>query len=390
MAKVRLGNEVLLSKMLDLLKGRKVGLITNYTGVNSQFVSTVELFHKHPEINLVALYGPEHGIRGEAQAGEKVTSYIDPETGLTVHSLYGETKKPTTEMLQGIDTLVFDIQDVGVRYYTYTSTLAYTMEKAAELGLEYIVLDRPNLVRGDIVDGHILQSEFSSFIGLYPIPIRYGLTIGELAMLFNVEFGIGAKLTVVPMEGWQRSMWGDETGLPWLAPSMGIPTPETAILYTGICFVEGTNLSEGRGTTQPFHLFGAPWVNGQELAAELNGLRLPGVHFRPTYFKPTTSKHQGVLCQGVQVHLLDRDLFKGSVVGLEILRVLKQLYPDQFEWFTFTKDGILKYFIDLLWGTDEVRKRLDAGVSVHDLHEQWEQELAAFEATRQKYLLYDK
>lgn len=383
-----LGNEVLTRSMLDLIRGQRVGLITNYTGVNSRFTSTIEVFHQHPEINLVALFGPEHGIRGEAQAGEKVTSYTDPETGLAVHSLYGETKKPTDAMMEGIDTLVYDIQDVGVRYYTYISTMCYAMEKAAEKGLKFIVLDRPNLVRGDVVDGNLLNPEFSSFIGLYPIPIRYGMTLGELALMVNREFGIGADLTVVPMEGWQRSYWFEDTGLPWLAPSMGIPTPETAVLYTGMCFVEGTNFSEGRGTTQPFQLFGAPWVNGRQLADALNACELPGVHFRPTYFKPTTSKHQGVLCSGVQVHLLNRDAFQGSMVGLAVLQTLKRLYPAEFEWFTFTKDGVTKYFIDLLWGTDAVRHRIDAGEGCEDLLAQWKKERADFERIRQQYLLY--
>jgi uncharacterized protein YbbC (DUF1343 family) len=356
--------------------------------VNSQLTSTVEIFQQHPEINLVTLFGPEHGIRGEAQAGEKVTSYIDPETGLTVHSLYGETKKPTDAMLEGLDTLVYDIQDVGVRYYTYISTMCYAMEKAAEKGLKFIVLDRPNLVRGDVVDGNLLNPAFSSFIGLYPIPIRYGMTLGELALLVNQEFGIGADLTVVPMEGWRRSDWFEDTGLPWLAPSMGIPTPETAVLYTGMCFVEGTNFSEGRGTTQPFQLFGAPWVHGRQLADALNTLQLPGVYFRPTYFKPTTSKHQGELCGGAQVHLLNRNAFQGSQVGLAVLQTLKRLYPEEFGWFTFTKDGVTKHFIDLLWGTDAVRHRIDAGEGCEDLLAQWEKERADFAQTRQQYLLY--
>lgn len=389
MAKVRLGNEVFLSERLDLVRGLKVGLITNHSGVDSQFMSTVELLHRQPAVQLMALFGPEHGIRGEAQAGEKVTSYVDEETGLPVHSLYADTKKPTDAMLAGLDALVYDIQDVGVRYYTFISTMCYAMEKAAELGLKFIVLDRPNLLRGDRLDGNVLDPQFSSFIGLYPLPIRYGMTIGELARFVNGEFGIGADLSVVQMDGWRREYWFDQTGLPWVPSSLGIPTLETAVIYTGLCFIEGTNFSEGRGTTMPFHLFGAPWVKGTELARELNGLGLAGVHFRPVYFKPTTSKHQGALCQGVQVHLLDRDLFKGSVIGLEVLRVLQELYPEEFEWFTFTKDGVTKHFIDLLWGTDVVRKRLDARESLAGFAAEWEQQLVDFMAARNKYLLYE-
>lgn len=389
MAKVRLGNEVFLSERLDLVRGLKVGLITNHSGVDSQFMSTVELLHRQPAVQLMALFGPEHGIRGEAQAGEKVTSYVDEETGLPVHSLYADTKKPTDAMLAGLDALIYDIQDVGVRYYTFISTMCYAMEKAAELGLKFIVLDRPNLLRGDRLDGNVLDPQFSSFIGLYPLPIRYGMTIGELARFVNGEFGIGADLSVVQMDGWRREYWFDQTGLPWVPSSLGIPTLETAVIYTGLCFIEGTNFSEGRGTTMPFHLFGAPWVKGTELARELNGLGLAGVHFRPVYFKPTTSKHQGALCQGVQVHLLDRDLFKGSVIGLEVLRVLQELYPEEFEWFTFTKDGVTKHFIDLLWGTDVVRKRLDARESLAGFAAEWEQQLVDFMAARNKYLLYE-
>lgn len=389
MTKVRLGNEVFLSDGLDLVRGLKVGLITNHSGVDSRFVSTVELLHRQPEVKLSALFGPEHGIRGEAQAGEKITSYVDEGTGLPVYSLYGDTKKPTDTMLAGLDVLIYDIQDVGVRYYTFISTMCYAMEKAAELGLKFIVLDRPNLLRGDRLDGNVLDPRFSSFIGLYPLPIRYGMTIGELAHFVNGEFGIGADLTVVKMEGWRREYWFDQTGLPWVPSSLGIPNLETAVIYTGMCFIEGTNFSEGRGTTLPFHLFGAPWVKGMELAQTLNNLELPGVYFRQAYFKPTTSKHQGDLCQGVQIHLLDRELFKGALIGLEVLRVLKELYPEEFQWFTFTKDGVTKHFIDLLWGTDAVRKRLDAGENLTDFPSQWDQQLADFTVARNKYLLYE-
>ncbi|MCK4258791.1 MAG: DUF1343 domain-containing protein [Halanaerobiales bacterium] len=387
MAKVKLGIEALLSEKLDLIKGRKVGLITNYTGMNSEFVSTVELLYKHPEVDLRALFGPEHGIRGEAQAGEKVTSYTDSETGLPVYSLYGKTKKPTDEMLEGLDTLIFDIQDVGVRFYTFINTMSYAMEKAKELGLKFIVLDRPNPIRGDIVDGNILDLDFRSFVGIYPILTRHGMTIGELALLFNDAFKIGADLSVVSMDGWKRSMWYDETKFAWIAPSLGLPTLDSTVLYTGLCFLEGTNVSEGRGTTLPFQVIGAPWVKGKELADELNSLGLAGIYFRPTYFKPLTSKHQGQLCQGVQIHLLNKNQFIGSCVGLNILAILKRLYSDDFQWYTFGEEK--RYFIDLLWGTDQVRKELDEGLDVESIQSDWKEEINQFQVMCQKYLLYE-
>jgi len=290
-----------------------VGLITNPSGVNSKLESTAWLFKNHPAINLVALYGPEHGVRGEAQAGEYVPFYLDEKFKLPVFSLYGQSFKPEPGMLKnidelmrkfdtqssgkipeenmvkGLDVLVFDIQDVGTRVYTYVATMALAMESCAELGIEFIVLDRPNPIGGKILEGAVLKyPEYSSFVGLYPIPERHGLTIGELARLFNDQFlKTKARLTVIPAEGWKRDWWFDQTGLPWVMPSPNMPTLETAAVYPGQVYLEGTNLSEGRGTTRPFELFGAPWIDGWELSRKLNSLDLPGVIFREAWFTPT-------------------------------------------------------------------------------------------------------
>ncbi|MCJ7487462.1 MAG: DUF1343 domain-containing protein, partial [Candidatus Aminicenantes bacterium] len=325
-ARVKPGVQVFLEKHLDLVEGKRVGLITNPTGVDGLHRSTIDLFLASPAIKLVALYGPEHGVRGNAQAGEHVPFTIDEKYNLPMFSLYGQSFKPDPGMLKnidaymrsfdtkesgkvpeaamvdGIDVMIFDIQDVGTRVYTYVATMAYAMQAAAESGIDFIVLDRPNPVNGVDMEGPVLEyPEFSSFIGLFPIPERHGMTAGELARLFNDKFlARKARLTVVPMEGWKREMWFDETGLPWVIPSPNMPTLDTAAVYPGLVALEGTNLSEGRGTTKPFELFGAPWIDGNELAKMLNGLSLSGVRFREAWFTPSFSKFQGQLCGGCQ------------------------------------------------------------------------------------------
>ena len=303
---VKLGVEVLFAKHLDLIRGKHVGLITNPTGVDSQLDSVIELFRSHPDVKLVALYGPEHGVRGNAQAGEYVPFYFDEHFQLPVFSLYGQTHKPPADMMTNIDeymrsfdtqhtgkqveagmmssvdVMVFDLQDVGTRVYTYIATMAYAMQAAADADIPFIVLDRPNPINGIAMEGPILEyPQHSSFIGLYPIPLRHGMTAGELAQLFNAKFLTKkCRLTVVPMENWTRDEWFDETSLPWVLPSPNLPTPESATVYPGQVILEGTNLSEGRGTTKPFEMFGAPWIDGFVLAKKLNDLKLPGVKFR--------------------------------------------------------------------------------------------------------------
>ncbi|HET7616713.1 MAG TPA: DUF1343 domain-containing protein, partial [Bacillales bacterium] len=296
--KFRLGIDVLLKDRMDLIKGKNVGLITNPTGVNHELTSDVDLLFHNSNVNLVALYGPEHGVRGGHQAGDYVPYYIDEETGLPVYSLYGKTRKPTPDMLENVDVLLFDIQDVGTRYYTYIYTMAYAMQAAAENGIPFVVLDRPNPLGGTKVQGPVLDPDFSSFVGMYPIALRYGMTVGELAKYFNNEFNIGADLHVVKMQGWNRSMTYQDTSLQFVMPSPNMPTVKTALVYPGMALIEGTNVSEGRGTTRPFELTGAPWINAKDLTDALNAKHLPGVRFRAAHFTPTFSKYNGEMCNG--------------------------------------------------------------------------------------------
>ncbi len=405
-AAVRPGVEVFLEKHLDLIKGKRVGLITNPTGVDSRVRSTADLFFNQPGIKLVALYGPEHGIRGNAQAGEYVPFYTDDKYGVPVFSLYGQSSKPAPgmfrnideymrsfdtkhdgktperRMVEDVDVLVFDIQDVGTRVYTYVATMAYAMQAAAEQGIKFIVLDRPNPVTGTIMEGPVLDfPAYSSFIGLYPVPLRHGMTVGELALLFNERYlKKKADLTVIPMEGWQRSMWYERTVLPWVIPSPNMPTPETAVVYPGFVALEGTNLSEGRGTTKPFELFGAPWVDGYVLARELNAVGLPGVTFREVWFTPVFSKFSGELCGGCQVHVTDRSTFRPVAAFLHVIQTVRRLYPGRFEFHD-------EYF-DRVMGTDQVRKMLGSGATVEDILKAFGPGLEEFAKTREKYLLY--
>lgn len=404
--RVKLGVEVFLAKHLDLVKGKRVGLITNQTGTDAALRTTAELLQAEPSVDLVALYGPEHGIRGNAQAGEYVPFYFDEAYQLPVFSLYGQSFKPDPGMLKnideymrsfdtkdagkvpdkamvkGIDVMIFDIQDVGTRVYTYVATMAYAMQAAAEAGIDFIVLDRPAPIDGLDMEGAILEyPAFSSFVGLFPIPLRFGMTAGELARLFNDKFlARTAKLTVVPMEGWTRDMWFDETGLPWVIPSPNMPTLDTATVYPGLVAIEGTNMSEGRGTTRPFELFGAPWIDGHALAARLNALALPGVRFREAWFTPYFSKFQGELCGGCQVHVTDRRAFRSVATVLHIVKTVRDMAPDKF---AFHAD-----YFDKVMGTASVRQALEAGADVAAILATMQPGLDAFAALRKAYLLY--
>jgi uncharacterized protein YbbC (DUF1343 family) len=361
-----------------------VGLTTNPTGVTRELVPTIDAFHAHPDIRLKAIFGPEHGARGDAQDAVPVESGLDEATGLPVHSLYGEHLKPTDELLEGVEALVFDVQDVGARFYTYASTLTYSLEAAAENSIPMVVLDRPNPVNGVSVEGNVLEGGFESFVGLHPIPMRHGMTVGELARLFNEK--IGADLSVVEMEGWRREMWFDETGLPWVQPSPNIPTPETAAVYPGTCLFEGTSISEGRGTTRPFELIGAPWIDGGRWAGALNGLGLRGVKFRPCHFTPTFSKYAGEGCGGVQVHVTYREHHRPVETALHMLSTALSLWPEEFGWLPPGGDGRLHF--DLLAGTDRTRRGLSAGVPVDEIVEGWRKGLESFMERRKDYLLY--
>lgn len=382
----KLGVEVLLEEEKELIEGKRVGLITNPTGVDQELNSIVDLLHNDPDVNLTALYGPEHGVRGSAQAGEYVEYYIDENTGLPVYSLYGETRKPTPEMLENIDVLLFDIQDVGTRFYTYIYTMAYAMEAAQENNIPFIVLDRPNPLSGEVVAGPVLNPEYKSFIGNYPIPLRHGMTVGELAKLFNEEFDIGADLTVVEMNKWKRSMYYDETPLQFIAPSPNMPTLDTALVYPGAALIEGTNVSEGRGTTKPFELIGAPFINSTELAAALNEKNLPGVMFRAASFTPQFSKHSGTLSHGIEIHVTDKDAFKPVIAGLHIVKTIHDLYPEDFEFRAENSAGVS--FFDNLIGNGWVREAIESGQSVEEMQERWQEDLNEFKKVREEYLLY--
>lgn len=403
---MKTGIDVLLEKQLNLLRGRRVGLITNPTGVTARLESIVDRLKACPGVNLVALYGPEHGVRGNAQAGEYVPFYFDEKFGLPVYSLYGQAlklpadrledidatmrdfdtrhagKTVERDMLDGVEVLVYDLQDVGTRVYTYVATMAYAMQAAAEAGIPFVVLDRPNPINGVLMEGPILEyPQFSSFIGLYPVPLRHGLTTGELARLFNDRFlRHPADLKVVSMDGWARNLWYDATGLPWVIPSPNLPTLEAAVVYPGQVLLEGTNLSEGRGTTKPFELFGAPWLNGYELARSLNELGLPGVCFREAWFTPTFSKHAGARCGGCQLHVTDRDRFRSVETTLALLDIVR-----------LQSQGELKLhedYFDRVMGTARVREQWMSGASWSTIAAGWNKGIADFDELRQPYLLY--
>ncbi|MGG4173627.1 DUF1343 domain-containing protein [Bacillus safensis] len=378
---VKTGIETLLSSNLSWLKGKRVGLITNPTGIDANMKSSVDLLFEHPNIKLTALYGPEHGVRGDAQAGEGVESYTDEKTGLPVYSLYGKTRKPTPEMLKNVDVLLFDIQDVGTRYYTYIYTMAYAMEAAKENNIPFVVLDRPNPIGGLKVEGPVLEPEHASFVGLYPIPLRHGMTTGELAKLFNKEFHINDDVTVIKMKNWKRSMTFDDTKLPFVLPSPNMPTVDSTFVYPATGLIEGTNVSEGRGTTKPFELIGAPYINSRELADHLNQLKLKGVQFRPVSFTPTFSKHAGTLSHGVQLYVTDRSSFEAVKTGLSIIKAIHDLYPNDFQ---FLQTGSFDKLIGNGWMKEEIKK----GTSVKHIMKRYHQDLKTFEKKRKKYLIY--
>jgi uncharacterized protein YbbC (DUF1343 family) len=384
---VTLGIDRLLSSEYKQLRGKRLGLIANQTSQTSSLVPTIDAIWDHEELELVALFGPEHGVRGDAQAGAKVEDSKDLRTGLPSYSLYGKTLKPTPEMLENVDALVFDIQDAGVRFFTYIYTMAYAMQAAAENGLEMVVLDRPNPITGVAVEGNVLEPGFESFVGLYPIALRHGMTVGELAHLFNKEFGINCNLTVIEMAGWKREQWYDETGCFWTIPGPNVPTLDSITVYPGTCLIEGTNVSEGRGTTRPFEQIGAPWIDARELWMAMRELNLPGVEFRQAHFVPTFHKYKDEPCHGIQLHITDRNKFQPVLTGLHLVATIKRLYPKAFAWREpYEETGRLPF--DLLMGTDRVRKMLDEGVSVEEIAAGFEPELQKFQGMREKYLIY--
>jgi uncharacterized protein YbbC (DUF1343 family) len=381
------GLDVLLADSIHRVAGMRVGLVTNHTAIDAEGRHAIDRLHEHPEVELVALFAPEHGIRGTAEAGVRIDPTVDEATGTPVHSLYGETRKPTPDMLQGLDVLLFDIQDIGTRYYTYVYTMALAMEAAGEAGLPFVVLDRPNPVGGEAVQGNVLDPDFASFVGMYPIPMRHGMTPGELARLFRAEFGVEADLTVIPAEGWRRAMLFPDTGLPWRPPSPNMPDLESALHYPGTCLFEGTNLSVGRGTPRAFQQVGAPWLDGPALAAAMDAHDLPGVRFEAVRFTPENpgdGKFAGQEVSGVRLVVTDPGRHDPARVGALLVTEAHRLSGDAWSW-------IPSHF-DRLAGTDALRQTIERALAGGDdlpaLLASWDAEAAAFRTLRSSHLLY--
>ncbi len=383
------GLERLLGDHCGCIRGKRVGLIANQTTVDTDLRHGIDLLHGHPGAELKVVFGPEHGLRGSAQDQVEVGDRIDEHTGLPVRSLYGPNRRPTKDMLAGLDAVVFDVQDIGSRYYTFIWTMVHAMEACAREGLEMIVADRPNPIGGELVEGNLIEEGYRSFVGLYPIPNRHGMTAGELARLFNEAFDIGCRLTVVPLKGWHRSQWFDETGLPWILPSPNMPTLDTATVYPGMCLIEGTNLSEGRGTTRPFELVGAPWIDPYRLVAQLEMENLPGVRFRPQWFRPTFHKFAGEICVGIQLHVEDRLVYRPLRTGVALLRAVHGLWPDRFKWrpppYEYETE---RPAIDILAGSDRLREQIEEQVPVPEIESSWKEALAGFGSIRKRHLIY--
>lgn len=392
MQTVRPGIDVLARRRFGPLRGARVGLVCNPASVDARLVHVVDRLASAPGVRLAALFGPEHGVRGDVQYMEAVKHARDRRSGLPVHSLYGSTfasLRPARAQLRGLDALVFDVPDVGSRYYTYQATMMLCMEAAAAARLRFVVLDRPNPIGGLAVEGPALRPGFESFCGLHDLAVRHGMTVGELAQLFREERRLDLELEVVPCEGWRRGQAFAATGLPWVLPSPNMPTPDTALVYPGTCLLEGTNLSEGRGTTRPFHLLGAPWLDAERLAADLAGERLPGVRFRPARFTPTWDKHAGVLCHGVEIHVHDAAAFRPVRTGIACVLHARAQSPRRFRWRTATYEfveGIPAF--DLLCGSARERRAIEAGATVREIAGGWGGEERAFARRRAPHLRY--
>ncbi|EPF46425.1 hypothetical protein HMPREF1222_01947 [Treponema vincentii F0403] len=363
----------------EVFAGKRVGLITNQTGIDAEGTPSAVLLSRAAQ--LTVLFSPEHGIQGNEREGASIGHSTDPRTGLPVYSLYGNTKRPTPEMLKDIDVLCFDIQDVGARFYTYISTMAYSMEECARHKKRFVVFDRPNPIGGS-VEGNMLELEYRSFTGYFPIVQRHGMTVGELALLFNTEYGIRCDLTVIPMEGWNRTAYFDELPLIWVPPSPNIPSAQTALVYAGVCLFEGTNLSVGRGTAMPFQYLGAPYIDAYRLAEQLNRLDLDGVRFLPAFFTPTLSLYAGKLCGGVQIAVTDPHSFAPVKTAIAMFYELKHLYPNEF---TINNAGEKYCGLHLLTGCTQLT---DSSQTAQDYFTRIEKESAQFSNIRKKYLLY--
>ena len=385
-----------LDRLLDepgvnrILKGRRVGLVCNPASVDSRIRHAVDRF-SHADLTLGAIFGPQHGFRSDLQDNMIESPHAeDRRRRVPIYSLYSETREPTREMLEGLDALVVDLQDVGTRIYTFVYTMANCLRAASKHGLDVIVCDRPNPIGGVAIEGAVLQPGYTSFVGQFPIPMRHGLTIGELARLFNEEYGIGASLEVVAMRGWTRAQYFDETGVPWVMPSPNIPTLDSAIVYPGTVLFEATDISEGRGTTRPFEIIGAPWIDAERFADAMNARALPGVFFRAAFFEPTFQKHARQTCGGCQLHVLDRLAFQPVKTAVAMIEEFRRQDQGRFQWkeppyeYEFEKTPI-----DIMWGSDRLRTAIDSGATADEIASAWEPEVAAFKEVRRPYLLYE-
>ncbi len=382
---VRTGLDVLLAEHIGELKGKSVGVVANHASVTAGLVHISDALSA-AGVKIGALFGPEHGVRGDIADGEPVADAVDQRLGVPVVSLYGKMRKPSAESLKNVDVMLVDLQDVGARFYTFLYTMANVMAGCGEHGVPVWVLDRPNPISGLNPDGPVLEPKYSSFVGMYPIPMRHGLTVGELAKLFSAKFGVKCDLRVIELRGWSRGMWFDGTGLPWVLPSPNMPSVETAAVYPGLCLIEGTNVSEARGTVRPFETFGAPWVEPHVLRAALGAYELPGVMFREAYFTPSLSKFQGQHCAGLQVYVTDRNALRPPVTGVAVISALKKLYPDDFQFRQPSSDG--RRFFDLLCGTAAVREAIEAGKSPWEIAEAWKPDLEKWEGDTAGIRLY--
>ena len=372
------------------LKGARVGLVAHPASVNGKIEHAVEVFRRSRKFRLSALFGPQHGIYGQTQDNMvEWEGFRDPATGLPVYSLYGKSRKPTSEMLRDIDVLAIDLQDVGSRYYTFIWSLDLCLQACKEAGKTLVVLDRPNPIGGRTIEGPVLKPDYASFVGLRPLPVRHGMTMGEIGHYLEDTFYPGVHYRVVPIQGWKRETWFDETELPWVLPSPNMPMLDTATVYPGMCLFEGTEVSEGRGTTRPFEIFGAPFIHPETLMDRLKEFKLPGVVFRPLYFQPTFQKHAGTVCGGAQIHVTDREKFRPFKTGVAILKAIHNTYPREFAWkqppYEYEE---VKLPIDILAGSDRLRRDIESWRDLNEMEAWWKEELRSFEKIRKRYLLY--
>jgi uncharacterized protein YbbC (DUF1343 family) len=387
---VKLGLEKILNEQQNFLRNLRIGLICNQSSVNHQFQHAADLFFENDNLNLVSLFGPQHGIRGDVQDNMVETFHtIDKVTKLPIYSLYSETRQPTEEMLLGIDALVFDLQDIGGRVYTFIYTMANAMRACAKFGKKMFVLDRPNPIGGLSIEGNFLEKGHESFVGQFPIPMRHGLTIGELAKLFNKEFNINCELEIITMNNWERKDFYDETDAPWVMPSPNIPTVDTTVVFPSTVYFEGTQVSEGRGTTRPFEIVGAPYIDSKEYADALSLLELPGVIFRPINFLPTFQKYSNQSCGGAFLHIIERDWFEPVITGLAMVKTIYELYPSDFKW----KDTPYEYEyernpFDVIAGTTKIREMIEKGKSIDEIKLSWKNDVKDFNELRRNYFLY--